>query len=99
LNKEQELYTFNPKLNENHRVDTEAAEKVILHSTSYSNYVERVRRGVSGKSIHKFSTAPGSASVWKNQLTSPQKNPLFSDKKSESNLNLTVKSLKKVYNN
>ena len=95
VEKEQELYTYKPKLNDNYYLNTETAEKVILNSNSYLNYVERVRKGVSERSIGKYSTLPGSGNTWKNQLTSPKRHPLYTDKK-ESNGNLNVRSLKKV---
>jgi len=94
--KEQEMHTFSPKLNDQYRAETEAAEKVILHSNSYMNYVERLRKGVSARSVNKYKTESCSEIAWKSKLTSPKKHPLFSDKQYESSYCLTVKSLKKV---
>lgn len=92
--KEQELYTFTPKLNDDYRVETETAENVIVNSNSFTNYVDRVRKGILSKSKEKTKLAPGSGNIWKNQLTSPKKHILYSDKNSDTSLN--VKSLKKV---
>lgn len=90
------MHTFSPKLNDNYRAETETAEKVILHSNSYVNYVERVRRGVTARSINKYKTESCSDTAFKSKLTSPKKHPLYSDKQNEYSNYLTVKSLKKV---
>jgi hypothetical protein len=90
------MHTFSPKLNDHYRAETETAEKVILHSHSYVNHVERVRKGISARSVNKYKTESCADVAWKSKLTSPKKHPLFSDKQYEPSYCVTVKSCKKV---
>lgn len=96
MEKENELCTFNPKLNSEYRVETETAQNIILNSNSYLNHVERVRKGITAKSKDRIRPMPGSGCLWKNQLTSPKKHVMYSDKDCKSSSSLNVKSLKKV---